>query len=106
MRTAALVLSLLALAAAGCGSSSAPTGQTAPAAGIVPDVGGDVSRAELTAAGLNLTTWYGQHATYAGAATGLPNVTVAHADATSWCVQDASAHLEGPGGAVAPGACP
>jgi hypothetical protein len=91
----ALALLLLAAATAGCGSTADST----------PNVGADVARAELTAAAANVTTYYTAHGTYAGAATGLPTVTLARADAAGYCVQDATSHLDGPGGTVVPGAC-
>jgi len=91
----ALALLLLAAATAGCGSTADST----------PNVGADVARAELTVAAANVTAFYSSHGTYAGAATGLATVTLARADATAFCVQDATSHLDGPGGAVVPGAC-
>jgi len=79
----------------GCGST----------ADSAPDVGGDVARAELTTLGPNLTTWYQQHGTYAGASTGLPAFTVERADTISYCLEDATSHLAGPAGPVAPACC-
>jgi hypothetical protein len=49
-----------------------------------------------------------QHAlsdTYAGTPLGGFGVTLVRADASSYCIQNASAHLTGPGGAVATGPC-
>jgi hypothetical protein len=49
-----------------------------------------------------------QHAlsdTYAGTSLGGFGVTLVRADASSYCIQNASAHLTGPGGAVATGPC-
>jgi hypothetical protein len=96
MHRRACLLVALCVLAAGCGSTT----------DIAPDAGADVARAELTAAGLNLTTWYQRRGTYAGGRTGLPSVTVARADATSWCVENSTDHLAGPGGTVAAGPCP
>ena len=56
MHRRACLLVALCVLAAGCGSTT----------DIAPDAGADVARAELTAAGLNLTTWYQQRGTYAG----------------------------------------
>jgi hypothetical protein len=72
---------------------------------VAPDVGGDVVKAELAAAGVNLATWYQVHGTYLGAAAGVPGVTLVRADATTWCLQTATSHEAGPGGPVLPGAC-
>lgn len=49
-----------------------------------------------------------QHAlsdTYAGTSLSGFGVTLVRADASSYCIQNASAHLTGPGGAVATGPC-
>jgi hypothetical protein len=49
-----------------------------------------------------------QHAlsdTYAGTSLGGFGATLVRADASSYCIQNASAHLTGPGGAVATGPC-
>ena len=49
-----------------------------------------------------------QHAlsgTYAGTSLGGFGVTLVRADASSYCIQNASAHLTGPGGTVATGPC-
>lgn len=53
-----------------------------------------------------LQAWYAANATYAGAA--LPTgsgVALVRADATSYCLQSGTEHLDGPGGAVQPGPC-
>jgi len=49
-----------------------------------------------------------QHAlngTYAGASLAGFGVTLVRADASTYCIQSASAHLAGPGGTAAPGPC-
>lgn len=43
--------------------------------------------------------------TYAGASLAGFGVTLARADAGSYCIQTATAHLAGPGGVAAPGPC-
>ena len=43
--------------------------------------------------------------TYAGTSLGGFGVTLVRADASSYCIQNATAHLAGPGGAVATGPC-
>jgi Tfp pilus assembly protein PilE len=43
--------------------------------------------------------------TYAGASLSGFDVTLAQADASSYCIQTATAHLTGPQGAVQPGPC-
>jgi hypothetical protein len=53
-----------------------------------------------------LQAWYAENATYAGAA--LPpgsEVVLVRADATSFCLQSGTEHLDGPGGVAAPGPC-
>jgi len=43
--------------------------------------------------------------TYVGASLAGFGVKLARAEASSYCVQAGGSHLDGPGGAVAPGAC-
>jgi hypothetical protein len=43
--------------------------------------------------------------TYAGASLAGFGVTLARADASSYCIQAGGSHLAGPGGTVSPGAC-
>jgi hypothetical protein len=93
-----LALLPLGLVAAGCGASD-------EVAGDVVAVVGMAERAELTAAAVNLQQWYHAHGTYAGAVPGVPGVTLVRADARGWCLQTASAHAVGPGGAPAAGPC-
>ena len=72
----------------------------------------EIAQAEQSASGVSFqqaqTELEAHHAldgTYAGAALGGFGVTVARADASSYCIQDASSHLDGPGGTAAPGPC-
>ena len=72
-----------------------------------------VSQAQSTGAGVDfgqvlpgLQAYYDQNQTYVGAT--LPagsGVTLAQADATSYCLQDATEHEVGPGGTAQPGPC-
>jgi hypothetical protein len=43
--------------------------------------------------------------TYAGTSLAGFGVTLAHADATTYCIQDATSHLAGPGSSAASGPC-
>lgn len=52
-----------------------------------------------------LEAYHALNGTYAGASLGGFGVTLARADASSYCVQDATSHLAGPGGSAAPGVC-
>jgi hypothetical protein len=92
-----LLLVALPFVLAACGSTAEST----------PNVGADVARAELTVAATNVTSWYTAHGTYVGANPGVTGVTLGRADQFSFCVQDATSHLAGPGpgSAIAPGAC-
>ena len=72
----------------------------------------EIAQAEQSASGVSFqqaqTDLEAHHAldgTYAGAALAGFGVTVARADASSYCIQDASSHLDGPGGTAAPGPC-
>ena len=91
------ILLLLAapLVLAACGSSADST----------PDIAGDVARAQLTVAAANVTSWYTAHGTYVGANPGVAGVVLAQADQFSFCVEDASSHLVGPGNQIAAGRC-
>jgi hypothetical protein len=53
-----------------------------------------------------LQSWYADHGTYAGVT--LPpvyGITVARADATSFCLQSGDEHQDGPAGPPQPGPC-
>jgi hypothetical protein len=53
-----------------------------------------------------LQAWYAENATYTGAT--LPpgsGVVLVRADATSYCLQAGTEHLDGPGGSAEPGPC-
>ena len=72
----------------------------------------EIAQAEQSASGVSFqqaqTELEAHHAldgTYAGAALAGFGVTVARADASSYCIQDASSHLDGPGGTAVPGPC-
>ena len=52
-----------------------------------------------------LEQYHTLNGTYAGASLSGVAVTLARADASSYCVQIANAHLAGPGGTAQPGAC-
>ena len=71
-----------------------------------------VDRAQSTANGVafeqaqaQLEQQHAVRETYAGTSLGGFGVTLVHADASSYCIQNATAHLAGPGGAVATGPC-
>ncbi len=85
-----------------------PTSPTAQRA--QDDAGGAVATANFQSAAPALQAWFAEHGTYAGAS--LPpvfGVQLAHADATSYCLQAGSGetarHVVGPGGSPAPGSC-
>jgi len=72
----------------------------------------EIDQARQTAAALNLQQaadaleqYHTLNGTYTGASLASFGVTLARADASSYCVQVASAHLAGPSGTVQPGAC-
>lgn len=53
-----------------------------------------------------LQAWYAENATYVGAT--VPpgaGVVLVRADATSFCLQSGTEHLDGPGGVAQPGPC-
>ncbi len=52
-----------------------------------------------------LEQWRAENGTYAGASLAGFGVTLARADAASYCLQTATAHLAGPGGTAASGPC-
>lgn len=71
-----------------------------------------VAEAEQTANGLafqqassQLEQFHALNGTYAGASLAGFGVTLARANAGSYCIQTATAHLAGPGGTVVAGAC-
>ena len=72
----------------------------------------EIAQAEQSAAGVSFqqaqTELEAHHAldgTYAGVSLEGFGVTLARADASSYCIQDATSHLAGPGGTVAAGPC-
>jgi hypothetical protein len=71
-----------------------------------------VDRAQSTANGVafeqaqaQLEQQHAVSGTYTGTSLGGFGVTLVRADASSYCIQNAAAHLAGPGGAVATGPC-
>lgn len=52
-----------------------------------------------------LEAFHALHGTYAGASLGGFGVTLVRADASTYCVQDATSYLAGPGGTAARGRC-
>ena len=71
-----------------------------------------VDEAQQAAAGIafqqaqaRLEQFHALNATYAGASLAGFGVTLARADAASYCIQTATAHLAGPGGSAGPGPC-
>jgi len=52
-----------------------------------------------------LAQFYALNGTYAGASVAGSGVTLARADAASYCIQTTSSHLAGPGGTAAAGTC-
>jgi hypothetical protein len=72
----------------------------------------EIAQAEQSASGVSfqqaqteLEAHHALNGTYAGVSLGGFGVTVARADASSYCIQDATSHLDGPGGSVAAGSC-
>jgi hypothetical protein len=110
-RSLGLVLLVLTLAVGGYlfaqqAKTDGPTSAVAQQAEIQASV--DAAATSFNAALPELQAWFADHGSYAGAT--LPasfGVTVARADATSFCLQtaDGSAHEVGPGGTPAAGTC-
>lgn len=72
----------------------------------------EIAQAEQSAAGVSFqqaqTELDAHHAldgTYAGVSLGGFGVSLVRADAGSYCIENGSSHLDGPGGAVAAGHC-
>ena len=72
----------------------------------------EVDQAQLTAngvafqqAGAQLESQHALNGTYAGTSLAGFGVTLARADASTYCIQNATAHLAGPGGTAAAGHC-
>jgi outer membrane lipoprotein SlyB len=72
----------------------------------------EIAQAQQSASGVSFqqaqTELEAHHAldgTYAGASLGGFGVSLVRADASSYCIQDAASHLDGPGGAVTAGRC-
>ncbi len=72
----------------------------------------EIAQAQQSASGVSfqqaqteLEAHHALNGTYAGASLGGFGVTLVRADASSYCIQDASSHLDGPGGTAAAGPC-
>ena len=72
----------------------------------------EVDQAQATANGVafqqaqaQLEQQHALNGTYAGTSLAGFGVTLVRADASTYCIQNASAHLAGPGGAAATGPC-
>lgn len=72
----------------------------------------EIAQAEQSASGVSFqqaqTELEAHHAldgTYAGASLGGFGVSLVRADASSYCIQDATSHLDGPAGTAATGPC-
>jgi hypothetical protein len=108
-RSVTLPLVLISLAVGGFlfvqqSKTSGPTSSVAQQAET--QAAAAASATDFEAALPELQAWYADHATYAGAT--LPPafaITVARADATSYCLQAGAEHLDGPGGRPQPGPC-
>jgi hypothetical protein len=77
---------------------------------IQKDATNVAATANFQAAAPALQAWFLEHGTYAGATLqGVFGVTLARADATSYCLQtgagETAQHETGPGGQPAPGPC-
>jgi hypothetical protein len=109
--TRALVMPLLLIGLAVGGflfvrdaQTSGPTSSVAQQAETAAQV--DVASTNFDGVLPVLQAWYAENATYAGAA--LPpgsGVVLVRADATSYCLQSGTEHLDGPGGVAQPGPC-
>ena len=72
----------------------------------------DVDQAQVTANGVvfeqaqaQLEQQHALNGTYAGTSLAGFGVTLVRADSSTYCIQNATAHLTGPGGAAAAGPC-
>jgi hypothetical protein len=72
----------------------------------------EVDQAQVTANGVvfqqaeaQLESQHALNGTYAGTSLAGFGVTLARADASTYCIQNATAHLAGPGGTAAAGPC-
>ena len=85
------------------------SGQSSPSGATVTQA---VNEAQQAANGIafqqaqaQLEQFHALNGTYAGASLAGFGVTLARADAGSYCIQTASVHLAGPGGTAAAGPC-
>jgi Tfp pilus assembly protein PilE len=72
----------------------------------------EIDQASQTAAALSfqqastaLEQFHALNGTYAGASLAGFGVTLARADASSYCIETSTSHLDGPDGSAAPGSC-
>jgi hypothetical protein len=113
LRTMGLVSMLLALAIGAYlftvqMQTNGPTSKSGQE--IQKDATNVAATANFQAAAPALQAWFLEHGTYAGATLqGVFGVTLARADATSYCLQtgagETAQHETGPGGSPAPGPC-
>jgi hypothetical protein len=108
-RAIALPLLLISLAVGGFlfvrdAQTSGPTSSVAQQAETQAQL--DVAATNFDGVLPVLQAWYAENATYAGAT--LPpgsGVVLARADATTYCLQSGTEHVDGPGGVAQPGPC-
>jgi len=105
-RTFGLVTLLVALAIGGYLMTSQSKTEAPVAQQAETQADAATSATNFQAALPELQAWFVDHGTYAGVT--LPpsfGVTVARADAVSYCLQSVDQHLAGPNGTPAPGPC-
>ncbi|HZS25095.1 MAG TPA: hypothetical protein VFA30_08935 [Gaiellaceae bacterium] len=108
-RSLALPLLVISLAVGGFlfvrqSKTDGPTSQVAQQAET--QAAQDTAATNFAGAVPELQAYFADNGTYAGAT--LPpgfGVAVVRADATSYCLQSGTEHLDGPGGQAAPGPC-
>ena len=109
--TRSLVLPLLLISLAVGGFMFVRDAQTSGPTSPVAQQAETQAQADVAATNFDgvlpvLQAWYAENATYAGAI--LPSgsgVVLARADATSYCLESGTEHLDGPGGEAQPGPC-
>lgn len=108
-RSLALPLLVISLAVGGFlfvrnTQTSGPTSSVAQQAETQAQV--DVASTNFDGVLPVLQAWFVENATYAGATLPLGSgVVLVRADATSYCLQSGTEHLDGPGGVAQPGPC-
>ena len=109
--TRSLALPLLIISLAVGGFLSVRSAQTTGSASSVARQAETQAQVDVAATNFDgvlplLQAWYAQNGTYAGVT--LPpgsGVALVRVDATSYCLQSGTEHLDGPGGGVQPGPC-